>query len=207
MMDSYQHLESGNSGGYPATPLPCRVRARTDLPAASTPWLGENASLISNFNPSVAACTWVYGDLPPLRHFICCLDFKQPSHNKHHTSLIYYSTIWKYHVFHTKTVSLAQWLRHPSSSRAADPRFDSGLRRGNFSRSSHTSDLKIGTPVASLPGAWRYRVSAGTGWPGVSILWLGEAESWICNFYLSLEACKLVWADPYLRYTSMLLRR
>ena len=27
---------------------------------------------------------------------------------------------------------------------------------------------------ATLPGAWRYRVIAGTGWPGVSILWLGE---------------------------------
>ena len=41
---------------------------------------------------------------------------------------------------------------------------------GIFLGSSHTSDLKIGTPVATLPGAWRYRVSAGTGWPGVSIL-------------------------------------
>ena len=41
---------------------------------------------------------------------------------------------------------------------------------GIFSGSSHTSDLKIGTPVATLPGAWRYRVSAGTGRPGVSIL-------------------------------------
>ena len=39
-----------------------------------------------------------------------------------------------------------------------------------FSGSSHTSDLKIGTPVATLPGAWRYRVSTGTGQPGVSIL-------------------------------------
>ena len=38
-----------------------------------------------------------------------------------------------------------------------------------FSGSSHTSDLKIGTPVATLPGAWRYRVSAGTGQPGVSV--------------------------------------
>ena len=28
---------------------------------------------------------------------------------------------------------------------------------GIFPRSSHTSDLKIGTPVAALPGAWRYR--------------------------------------------------
>ena len=41
---------------------------------------------------------------------------------------------------------------------------------GIFSGSSHTSDLKIGTPVAALPGAWCYRVSAGTGWPGISIL-------------------------------------
>ena len=32
-----------------------------------------------------------------------------------------------------------------------------------FPWSSHTSDLKIGTPVATLPGTWCYRVSAGTG--------------------------------------------
>ena len=44
------------------------------------------------------------------------------------------------------------------------------LATGFFSGSSHTSDLKIGTPLATLPGAWRYRVSAGTGRPGVSIL-------------------------------------
>ena len=41
---------------------------------------------------------------------------------------------------------------------------------GIFSGLSHTSDSKIGTPVATLPGAWRYRVSAGTGRPSVSIL-------------------------------------
>ena len=56
-----------------------------------------------------------------------------------------------------------------SASRAAHLGFDSRLRR-DFSGSSDTSDLKIGTPVSTLPGAWRYRVSAGTGWPGVSIL-------------------------------------
>ena len=56
-----------------------------------------------------------------------------------------------------------------SASRAEGPGFESRLRR-DFSGSSHTSDLKIGTPVATLPGAWRYRVSAGTGRPGVSIL-------------------------------------
>ena len=93
-----------------------------------------------------------------------------------------------------------------SASRAEDPEFESRLRR-DFLGSSHTSDSKIGTPVATLPGAWRYRVSAGTGRPGVSILWLGEVESLICNFYLSVAARKIVWADPSLRYTSMLLGR
>ena len=61
--------------------------------------------------------------------------------------------------------------------------------------------------MAILPGAWRYRVSTGTGRPGVSILWLGEVERLICNFYLSVAARQIVWADPSLRYTSMLLGR
>ena len=56
-----------------------------------------------------------------------------------------------------------------SASRAEDPGFKSCSRR-DFSGSSHTSDLKIGTPVATLLSAWRYWVSTGTGWPGVSIL-------------------------------------
>ena len=56
-----------------------------------------------------------------------------------------------------------------SASRAGDPGFESRLRR-DFSGSSHTSDLKIGDPVAVLPGVWHYRVSAGTGRSGVSIL-------------------------------------
>ena len=54
-----------------------------------------------------------------------------------------------------------------SASRAEDPGFKS---HQGFSGSSHTSELKIGTSVATLPGAWHYRVSAGTGWLGVSIL-------------------------------------
>ena len=61
--------------------------------------------------------------------------------------------------------------------------------------------------MATLPDAWRYRVSAGTGRPGVSILWLGEMESLVCNFYISVAARKIVWADPSLRYTSLLLVR
>ena len=46
--------------------------------------------------------------------------------------------------------------------------------------------------MATLPGAWHYRVIAGTGWPSVSILWLGEVESLICNFYLSVAAHEIV---------------
>ena len=72
-----------------------------------------------------------------------------------------------------------------------------------FSGSSHNSDLKIGTPGATLPGAWRYGVSSGTGQPSVSIL--GEMESLVCNFCLSVVAREIVWADPSLRYTRMLL--
>ena len=67
------------------------------------------------------------------------------------------------------TASLAKCLRRPG--------FKSRLRRdfffswgGGGGGLSHTSDFKIDTPVATLPGAWRYRVSAVTGWPGVSIL-------------------------------------
>ena len=55
-----------------------------------------------------------------------------------------------------------------SASGAEDPGFESRLR-WDFSGSSHTSDLKIGTPVAFPPGTWYHRVSTGTGWPGVSI--------------------------------------
>ena len=57
-----------------------------------------------------------------------------------------------------------------STSRAADPGFNFHLRGGDFCGSSHASHLKIDTPVATLPGAWHEKVSAGTGWPGVSIL-------------------------------------
>ena len=49
----------------------------------------------------------------------------------------------------------------PSISRAENPGFESRLRRDFSSRV---------IPVTTLTGAWRYRVSAGTGWPGVSIL-------------------------------------
>ena len=42
-----------------------------------------------------------------------------------------------------------------SALRAEDPGFETRLRR-DFSESSHTSYFKIDTPVATLPGAWRF---------------------------------------------------
>ena len=74
--------------------------------------------------------------------------------------------------------------------------------------SSHTSDLKTGTPVAALPGTWQYRVSTETGRPGVRILWLGKIEeSLICNFYFGVATRKIVKADLSVRYIGMLLGR
>ena len=76
-----------------------------------------------------------------------------------------------------RTVPLGQvltprWLVvKASTSRAQDPGFDTHLCLGIFpGRVIPCSDLKIGAPAATLPGARRYRVIAGTGWPGASIL-------------------------------------
>ena len=64
--------------------------------------------------------------------------------------------------------SLVKWVRRPPRERKI-PGSNLTLD-GIFPGSSHASDSNIGTPVATLPGAWRYRVSTGTGRPGVSIL-------------------------------------
>ena len=96
-----------------------------------------------------------------------------------------------YELYHLHLDRLVGLVVKTSASRVENPGFESRRRR-DFSGWSHTSDFKIGTPVATLPGAWRYRVSAGTGQPGISILRLGEVESWICSFYLSVAARKIV---------------
>ena len=92
-------------------------------------------------------------------------------------------------------LSLFHWLMRPPRVVRRPPREwkipgSNPACAGIFLGSSHTSDFKIGTPVATLPGAWRDRVSAGTGWPNISILWLGEMESSVCNIYLSVTARK-----------------
>ena len=56
-------------------------------------------------------------------------------------------------------------------------------------RPSPESDFNIGTLGVTRSGHERYRVSARTGWPGVSILSEGETTSLICSFCLSAAAC------------------
>ena len=84
---------------------------------------------------------------------------------------------------------LAGLVVKASTSGAEHPGFESRLR-WDFSGSSHTSGLQIGTQMSAPPGAWRFRVSAGTGRSGVSILGLDKVKSLICNFYLSVAARK-----------------
>ena len=99
-------------------------------------------------------------------------------------------------------VTPPRWPSGWSALRLEDREFKSWLCRVDFSESGYTSDLKIGTPVATLSGASHYRVSAGTDWPGVSMLWLDEVEILICNFSPSVAACTVVWAAPSLRITQ-----
>ena len=65
--------------------------------------------------------------------------------------------------------SLSGIVVKASTSRTEDPGFKSRLQR-DFSGSSHTSDLKTGSSVATRAGAWRYGVNAEIDWSGVSIL-------------------------------------
>ena len=81
-------------------------------------------------------------------------------------------TILQCHVFlghlNSPDYSLIDLVIKASASRAEDTEFDSCLHRAIIL--SPTTDFGIDTPVATLPGAWHYRVSAWTGWPGVSVL-------------------------------------
>ena len=69
---------------------------------------------------------------------------------------------------------------------------------------SHTGDLKTGTPAATLPGAWRYRVRAETGWSRYQYAvtgwdwWTASARMWQRVILRSAAG---------IHYTSMLLGR
>ena len=80
------------------------------------------------------------------------------------------------------------------------------LSSWGLSRSSHISDLTL--VLQWLPCQAPGNVGSALGLFGpVSTLWLGEIASLtvICNFYLSVSARAVVWAEPPLRCTSMLL--
>ena len=92
-----------------------------------------------------------------------------------------------------------------SALRAVDPGFGSQLRR-EFFGSSHTNDLKklaLQWLLCQAPGDIGSALRL-VGLVSVYCDWV-RVETLICNFYLSVAAHKNVWADPSLRYTSMLL--
>ena len=99
-------------------------------------------------------------------------DLQHISHLDKHNSYNTYMSLSKatnYLPRFTSLDRLAGLVVKVSAPRAEDPGSNPACAR-IFPGSSHTSDLKIGTPVATLPGAWRYRVSTENSRPGVSIL-------------------------------------
>ena len=89
----------------------------------------------------------------------------------HRGDIVLPPSLWR--IVGTRSVSIPPgWPRgHGVCSTAEEhPGYDSRFLLKDFSRVESYSDLQIGTPVATLPGAWRDPVIAGTGWPGVSIL-------------------------------------
>ena len=80
-------------------------------------------------------------------------------------------------------------------------------------QSVYKSKIKLNSPVCLHVQNKIHSPSSSQGWSvrkrfaacqkvcnHISILLLGEMESWICNFNLSVIACAIVWADLSLRY-------
>ena len=175
-------------------------------------WYSTNINIIqeptlTEISNTPLTCTMCYGGPPAPEGRFAKVDWL--SVNMH----MWHFGQW-YHRFSNHLLQdSALWLDcldgpmvKASASRVDNPGFESRLQL-DFSGSSRTSDFKISAPVATLPGVGCYRVSTGTGWLCVSILWLDEEETLICNLHLSVAALKLFWADPSLRSTNMLLGR
>ena len=78
-----------------------------------------------------------------------------------------------------------------SASRVAGTGFDSHFLHGDLDGSSHTSDLKmaLGWLLCQAPAV----IGSALGLIDlVSVYVTGEVESLICNFCLSVAACKVV---------------
>ena len=101
--------------------------------------------------------------------FTCLPVTDRTSRSQHRLYICFVALLVVYSVISLSALlsGRSRWLSgKASASRVGDPGFESRLRRDFFG----SSDLKTGNPVTTLPGAWRYRVSAGTGGPVVSIL-------------------------------------
>ena len=92
-----------------------------------------------------------------------------------------------------------------SLSRAADPGFDSRFLSGDFSGSVILVTLKSAHQwlPCQAPGVIKSAVRL----IGLVSVYSGpcEIKILICDFYLSVVACAVVWADPSPRDTGMLL--
>ena len=118
--------------------------------------ISNNLVYCSGRNPIIPVDSWS-------TRRVCCIEncFCDLKNNEMTTKLLIIRAICLHR--------LAGLVVKASASGAQEPGFESRLRRDIFG-SSHTSDFKIGTSVTTLPGDWHYRVSAGTGRPGVSVL-------------------------------------
>ena len=63
-------------------------------------------------------------------------------------------------------------------------------------------DLEIGTLVLTLPCACHLRVSARTGWPGVSWQCRSDMASMTCSFCPCVAACQIVYAGPHILHIA-----
>ena len=109
------------------------------------------------------------------------------------------SGTWLVIAFNAQTLDYlkARPMRKASASMIPAPRFDPC-----FAVVESYQCLQYWHSSGYPAGAWRYRVSAGTGWPVVSILRLGEIESFI------FDLCSSMAVRPFvMRYTGMLLGR
>ena len=98
-----------------------------------------------------------------------CRTTSTPAHVEHSTLLTTNTLTWSSSHTCPTHDRLAGPVVKASALGAEDLGFESHLRQ-DFSGVESTSDLKIGTPVATLPDPWHYRVSAGTDRPSTSIL-------------------------------------
>ena len=136
-------------------------RCRSTLLLSSSPWSGKLASLGSCKRNSHRHCTGRTSREPSLDSTSSAshrIDLEVPWNNRNRLSTKHMQKTPHKHCWTKSTIFIpfkGQSILTSSTWRVADPGFDSCLHHVDFSRLSHTSDLNIGTPVITLPSAWR----------------------------------------------------